>query len=53
MSDASPTTTNDDAQLATLELRDAGYWAVVYRGTVVGRHTAKYRALAQAEELNR
>lgn len=27
-------------------------WAVVYGGTVVGRHTAQYRAREQADALN-
>ena len=37
---------------AYIERRDAGYWVVIYAGTVVGRHTAQYRAREQADELN-
>lgn len=37
---------------AYIEQRDAGYWVVIYNGTVVGRHTAQYRAREQAEALN-
>jgi hypothetical protein len=38
---------------ASVQRRDNGQWVVMYRGTVVGRHRAKFRALAQAESLNR
>lgn len=39
-------------QPARTELRDNGLWHVIYSGTVVGRHRAKYRALEQAAALN-
>lgn len=37
---------------ARIEQRDAGYWVVIYGGTVVGRHVAKYKAQRQADDLN-
>jgi hypothetical protein len=43
--------TPPEPPVATIELRN-GRWVVLYSGTVVGRHTAKYKAKAQAESLN-
>lgn len=37
---------------ATIEQANNGKWVVRYCGTVVGRHTAKYKAQAQADKLN-
>jgi hypothetical protein len=37
---------------AHIEQRAAGYWVVIYGGTVVGRHTAQFRAREQADDLN-
>jgi hypothetical protein len=41
-----------DEPLAKVEQRDNGKWVVVYRGTVVGRYTAKYKAVEHAQLLN-
>lgn len=37
---------------ARIERRDSGQWVVIYGGTVVGRHTAQYKAREQADYLN-
>jgi hypothetical protein len=45
-------TDEPESEPARFEERN-GKWVVIYRGTVVGRHTAKYRAKEQADSLNR
>lgn len=37
---------------AHVEQRDSGRWVVIYGGTVVGRHTAQFKAREQADALN-
>jgi hypothetical protein len=37
---------------AYIEQRDNGRWYVIYGGTVVGQHTAQYKAREQADALN-
>lgn len=45
-------TPSNTHHVATMELRDTG-WVVIYGGTVVGRHRAKYKAREQVDQLNR